>query len=381
MPWYSCRFNDGKTSKQQLGQVTVGETQLVLEYEEDRYTRKLTWPYTDVFREEMPGEKRVSLLCGQYPKVHISVEDPFFKGEIDQKLESGSLSRKIYKWFFTNYTKIILGFVLTIGVLVGVYIYGVPLMADGIARILPYEQEKQMGDLIFKNMSKDLAIDETGSQKLQKFWDDLDWGEHPVNLYLSNKEEMNAFAIMGGHIVVYKDLLVTLDTPEELAALLAHEYSHIEKKHSARLIFRMLSNYLIISLLINDYSGTTAVILQNADSFRTLKYSRDFETEADERGVELLRKEGISPQAMADLFTKLKEQDHYTGPSWLSTHPDLNDRINRIIGEVTESQKASITHHPQLSKTFGSLQSYSLSLNGTSHESSDEESLEREEDD
>jgi Zn-dependent protease with chaperone function len=135
----------------------------------------------------------------------------------------------------------------------------------------------------------------------------------------------------GGHIVVYDKILKGMQSHEELAALLAHEFTHVAKRHSLRSMFRQLSSQVFFTLLIGDISVAGNVLLQNADGLKQLSYSRDLETESDEQGARLLADRNISCNGFIGLFQLLKKETNGAETyEWFNSHPDLEKRINNI---------------------------------------------------
>ena len=156
-----------------------------------------------------------------------------------------------------------------------------------------------------------------------------------VNLYIINQSVVNAFALPGGKIIVYEGLLRKMDNYQQLAALLGHEYSHIELKHATRNLFRTLSGSLFISLLAGDAHGVGSFVLQNANQLKQLGYSRSLEKAADINGLKLMEANRIKPDGMAQLFEVLKKAEGGNEPvSFLSTHPLTTERIDYVNEEI-----------------------------------------------
>jgi beta-barrel assembly-enhancing protease len=162
-----------------------------------------------------------------------------------------------------------------------------------------------------------------------------------------NSQEPNAFALPGGYIVVHQRLLEMLQSPEELAALLGHEYGHLQLRHSTRTLFRNLSGYLFVSILFGDVSGITAIILENAHSLRSLQYSRELEKEADLLGLRVLQDNKLDPRGMVRLFDQLKKQSKESETEFISSHPLLRSRI-RYVQALLEKQKPVIAPNDSL---------------------------------
>lgn len=140
----------------------------------------------------------------------------------------------------------------------------------------------------------------------------------------------NAFALPGGTIVM-TDALVKLATPEELDAVLAHEFAHWQRRHTLQSIFRGSAALLLVTAVTGDLSTLTAFAATIPITLLQRGYSREFETEADADAIESLRRAGIDPRHMASILHKL-EAAREAGPqdySYLSTHPATEDRKRR----------------------------------------------------
>lgn len=233
----------------------------------------------------------------------------------------------MYESMLKSRKRIALAACLGLAVLGVLYFFGVPLLSDLVVAVLPSSQEVSIGRTLFNQLTEELVLSGTLTPGVNRFAAQLDFGGTPPEIRVFEDDEVNAFAIMGGYIGIYKPMLALIETPEELAGLLAHEYAHIEKRHSSRLMFRALSGYLIISAMLGDFSGLSVALVQNADMINTLRYSRAFEAEADERAVEILNLNGMKGGALASLFEKLSEAGEKAGPEWFSSHPDLMRRI------------------------------------------------------
>ncbi|HTV25197.1 MAG TPA: M48 family metallopeptidase [Polyangiaceae bacterium] len=152
-------------------------------------------------------------------------------------------------------------------------------------------------------------------------------GETPFRfeLMLVDADEVNAFALPGGFVVVNSGLLAEAKTGEEVAAVLAHELSHVTLRHSTKRIAGGLGVSAALGLVLGIVDiGAPAYTLSYLAS---LGYERGQEREADEHGQALLERAGISPLGMATFFERLSNAP--SPPELLSTHPDPGDRAAR----------------------------------------------------
>lgn len=224
------------------------------------------------------------------------------------------------------------------------YFWLLPYVSERMALALPPEMDVKLGDPMFDGMKAQLVIDDERSATLQAFADKLVIAPtFKLRLHLVKDEQVNAFAMPGGHIVVYTGILDRMTKPGELAALLAHEGTHVEKRHSTRGIARDLSGSLFLSLLLGDMGGLAGAVAQKGDELKGLGYSRDLETEADTMGIRRMHANGVDPQGMVELLELLgrEAEDMPEGASFLSSHPLTKDRLSMAkskaagFGEVT----------------------------------------------
>lgn len=176
-------------------------------------------------------------------------------------------------------------------------------------------------------------------------------GQYEIKILRS--DDINAFALPGGKIYILSGLIRESETPEEIAAILAHEISHVDKRHGIRQVIRLLGLSIVIKLAIGlgfDDIGSLETITEIVNTLAILRYSREFEEEADQNAFEILKKSGVGVKGFVDFFereeTKLvtdkknrnkkhpKEEDKKNWDpaeilDWLSTHPDNKNRIQK----------------------------------------------------
>ncbi|HEX8462034.1 MAG TPA: M48 family metallopeptidase, partial [Segetibacter sp.] len=201
-------------------------------------------------------------------------------------------------------------------------------------KVIGVEQEIKMGDKLkdvtlteSSVFSKD--IDVANSQLLQQFAGKLALSDtYPIRVTLVNSDIVNAYALPGGNIIVYKGILQKIQSPEELTALLAHESSHINQRHTLRSLLRSTANAILISIVFGDATGISGALASNAETLNGLRYSRSLEAEADEKGMDLMLANRVNANGMKQLMQMLQKQDKLPGSlAFLSTHPLTQERI------------------------------------------------------
>lgn len=145
----------------------------------------------------------------------------------------------------------------------------------------------------------------------------------------------NAFALPNGNIVLTDEIIKLATHDSQILGVLAHEISHVENRHVMRSFLRSTSIAVIIVLITGDMAELTEMAIAIPTFMLKMGYSRDFEREADQRAVTLMKTLGEDPRHLADLFELLggdcKED---CGNTWISSHPDTNERIEAIKSQA-----------------------------------------------
>lgn len=212
------------------------------------------------------------------------------------------------------------------------YLLIVPWLSQKLASNVSIKTERQLGDAVYRGMELNELEDTTRSILLNQFFAKMNvTTDYSIRLSVIENEVVNAFALPGGRIVVYSALLNEMESYSELAALLSHEFTHVNNKHSTRSIFRKLGSKIFLGLLFGKISAVTGIVLEHADNLKSLKYARHLEKEADMEGLAILTKRGIDPKGFTDLFLHLKDAGMSSMmPEFLGSHPDVDTRIAYI---------------------------------------------------
>jgi beta-barrel assembly-enhancing protease len=241
-----------------------------------------------------------------------------------------------------------------LGLLFLLYLLIVPWLSEKLAAKVSVKTEQQLGDAVYDAMGLEAQEDTAASQVLNEFFAQMEVPTaYDIRITVVKDNVVNAFALPGGRIVVYSALLKQMTSYPELAALLSHEFTHINNKHSTKSIFRRLGSKVFIGLLFGRFGTVTSVLINHADDLKSLKYSRKLEKEADMDGLQLLLQRKIDPQGFVSLFTHLKESAPGSAlPEFLGSHPDIDKRI-AYINETAKG--ASIADNEHLKAIFQKL--------------------------
>lgn len=151
-------------------------------------------------------------------------------------------------------------------------------------------------------------------------------------------DEMNAFAMPGGKIMVYSGLVEKLQlTDAELAAVLGHEISHALREHTRERVSRIYAQQVALAgIAALTGAGQGALDLANDVASVTfqLPHSREQESEADIMGLELMARAGYDPHAAVEVWKKMLKAESSGTPQFLSTHPSAPNRIRQLEAAV-----------------------------------------------
>lgn len=248
-----------------------------------------------------------------------------------------------------NWPASLLALVTLLAVLLAGYQWGLPWAADTIAQQLPHSLEKRIGDeawhaLDSSSRFRPSQLQTAQQERLRQAFAGL---EQPHGGKTSYRLEFrageigpNAFALPNGLIVVTDDLVRLAGDERAVLGVLAHELGHLENKHAMRRLLQTVGVGVVVNLVLGDVSS----VLVAAPTFLLdQKYSRDFEREADQYAIDMMRANRVPLTPMAALFEKMHaaesteekaddddEEESDGGFDYLSSHPSDAERIARL---------------------------------------------------
>lgn len=194
------------------------------------------------------------------------------------------------------------------------------------------------------------------------------YGNYHFQLLDSN--EINAFAAPSGFIFVTKGMVSLCQNEDDLAAVLAHEISHVQNSHALRAIktSRITSAFTIagtegLKSAVNNsiLTGLTEQFEGSIDDMtQTLTnngYGRGLESDADKTAVALLKKSGYNPAALLRVLEQLKAKSSSARGGFFATHPDTDERISDVSGwlEGEAATAVSVVRTNRFHSIFGRL--------------------------
>lgn len=241
-------------------------------------------------------------------------------------------------------TNLLLEFILAlIGffAIVVVLVLAVYLAGGLLARHMPFAWEDRIAEKVFAAMPE---RDDARSKALQQIADKLGQGlELPAGVHFDvsyiKDEEVNAFASLGGRILIHSGLIKRLESENALALVIAHEMAHIVYRDPADAMGGRLGVAMIMGLL-SATIGADALegMVGTAQNLTLLSFSREAEARADAFAIALVGRHYGHLAGAAEVFAELAayEQQHQllASPELLSSHPDTARRAELLAKEA-----------------------------------------------
>jgi predicted Zn-dependent protease len=204
--------------------------------------------------------------------------------------------------------------------------------------------EVESTETILDDASWQAYVDEIG-QKIVAVCDRRDIEYH---FAVIDSDIPNAFAAPGGYIYFYAGLLKEMETESELAAVVAHEVSHVVARHSVRRMQTALGASLAYQLVFGeDASEAVNAAIGVGLSLALSGYSRSAEREADQFGIIYMREAGYNPNGALNMFETLASLGDGGQPNvfeqMLSSHPDTQERIANAKAQIGQMGTLSPT--------------------------------------
>ncbi len=226
----------------------------------------------------------------------------------------------------------------------------VPTMADQMAGFLPIKGQRALGDATFEQVRR--AMDQNratpinrcdapeGVDALRTLEAKLEAAmPEPVDLsvHVLDHPMVNAFALPGGYVVFFRGLIDKATAPEQVAAVFAHEIGHVVSRDPTRHALRSAGSIGVLGLLFGDFAGGAMVLLLT-ERLINAQYAQAAEADADVFAFDVLKKAGIAPSALADMFASFRKGDNETDAiiKHFQSHPELGDRMAKARAATPE---------------------------------------------
>jgi len=156
-----------------------------------------------------------------------------------------------------------------------------------------------------------------------------------------NQKEINAFALPGGPMFLNRGMIEAAKSEGEVAGVMGHEISHVALRHGTAQATK--GQKFQLGALLGQVAGavvggTAGAVIAQGSQFTLgtyfLKYSREYESQADLLGAQILARAGYDPRQMANMFKTIEAQGGSKQPQWMSSHPNPGNRYEAINREA-----------------------------------------------
>ncbi|MBB4012429.1 M48 family metalloprotease [Niveibacterium umoris] len=233
---------------------------------------------------------------------------------------------------------------------------GLPDLGDSAQADLSPQMERQIGAAIIREIRSDARY--VDDPEIEDYLDRIGsrlvavsaTPSQPYHYYVLQDKSINAAATLGGVLYFHTGLFVAAQSESELASVMAHEISHVQQRHMARMLSQqqnlgyMMMASLVLAILASRSSGNaagaTVMAGQAAMASAQLAYSRDFEREADRIGLQALDAAGFDTREMVSFFERLDRATRLFDSgafAYLRSHPLTTERISDIANRVQQT--------------------------------------------
>ena len=231
-----------------------------------------------------------------------------------------------------------------------------PMLGDTTSGIVSLRQEHELGRAWLKMFRSRVAT--LNDPLMQDYIENLiyrlashsEMQDRRLELIVINNPTMNAFAVPGGVVGVHTGLFLYAENEAQLSSVLAHELAHLSQRHFARnLANQKASSYttmagmlvgLILAATVGGDAGMAAITMSQASAMDSgLRFSRQYEQEADRLGIDTLYRADMDPDAVPAMFERMLAATRYIGrrpPEFLLTHPLSEKRVADARGRTSQ---------------------------------------------
>lgn len=229
-----------------------------------------------------------------------------------------------------------------------VAIYGVPVAAGILAPLVPAPVESRFGATVDGEVVRllgqpPLCDEAEGRVLLDRLIARMTEGASlpaPPHVSVRRHATANALTLPGGRVIVLSDIVAKARTPDEFAAILAHEFGHVAARDPTRSVIAAGGTSFLLSLILGDFTGSTIAVVVGQTAI-SAGYSRDAERAADAFGVAMMRRAGGDPEALATILERIDDEpeDRGSGTSFLRSHPYTKERAAAIRAMAADSER------------------------------------------
>lgn len=332
------RYFDGLTSARHDVQVTLSADRRYLQIVGPSLPEPLSWPLPDLraLRDRARRGRLIVTLhaasdyAAPQDPARLTVTSAALSAELmalcpdllKSDMREGAWGRLIKRGALAVAAVVLMLFVI------------LPRMADTLAGLIPVEREVAFGKSVVSQIERALGATRLGQLRCENpeglaalgaMTARLTAGSdlaYALEMQVFDHEMINAFAAPGGQIVIMRGLLESASGPDAVAAVLAHEIAHVERRDATRHALRAAGSAGLLSMVLGDVTGGAAAVFLGERVLQA-SYTREAEAAADIFALGMLNRAGVSSAGMADFFEVLADMEAGMPalPAYFSSHP------------------------------------------------------------
>lgn len=326
-----CSYFDGLTAQAHECTIHI-DAENVYIYLTQQHNKTIIWNKQSVKDFNLNGSN-LTIKYGDYPHQLVEYNGAQALSLFDQLSHNAVVKKAESAWHKNKLTFVILLCLFFVGLGLFTFFVFLPWVGEKSVALIPKDVEISMGESIATSVLQTNTEEDSATYYANQFVSKLKTNSnYSIQVTVVESDQINAFALPGGKIFVYSEIIKNMNSYEEFAALLGHEMSHVNHQHSLKSICRSAASSIFIAFLFGDVTGISSGILQQANEFSQLNYSRELETDADDSGYEVMLNNHISPKGMVNLLQMLQKESTEMPElmKYFSTHPETQKRIDNI---------------------------------------------------
>ncbi len=195
---------------------------------------------------------------------------------------------------------------------------------DWVAPFVPQSWERNLGDAMIGDFGGRFCNGPGSRAALDALTTRIAPDSADLEIQIANIAMVNAVALPGGKVVIFRGLLQESKNPDELAGVLGHEIGHVRNRDVMQALLRQLGLSVLLGGINSDATGYVSALISST-------YSRDAEARADIYSIASMQKAGVSPLSTANFFGRLAEGEKKLGKAsaalgYIGSHPVSADR-------------------------------------------------------
>ncbi|AMN42560.1 M48 family metallopeptidase [Rhodoplanes sp. Z2-YC6860] len=321
-------YFDGKTNRKRP--VTLRMAGGIEIVEQDRILD--IWPFGEVRRADGPPNVMRLACITALPLARLEISDEATRAAIlthcvaiDATAPGRSNTLRIVFWSLAAFCSI-----------VGLAMYGIPLAAERLAPLVPYSLEKRIGDAadgqIRAALGGQICTNAEGQAAFAAMVEKIKAAgelDMPLDAHVLSSDTANAMALPGGRVYLLDGLLQKANSPDEIAAVIAHELGHVKHRDNVRRLIQTGGTSFLFGLLFGDVTGAGVVIMVSRELIDA-SHSREAERGADDFAIDVMHKLGRSPQPMGEFLLRITGEQRNSAIAMFASHPLSEDRLETM---------------------------------------------------